>query len=197
MSLQNPGVSSNNDAECDGTGNAENSPVVLHPVKGDSLTLPLNAGGKKKLDAQVKCRQDTKFSHQYSRRYPGHTTNTAKAFRKPLKPINEEGFQKSDNIQKNAVGKGARRFTVPTREVQGQRRTKKASGKEKKCSLHFKDVGRTWERDFLLHSQQYDMSQGTVFINMATLHRSHSFSSSSGIGRSPQAQSKWVVYGFV
>lgn len=195
--MQNPGVSSNNDAECDGTGNAENSPVVLHPVKDDSLTLSLNAGGKKKLDAQVKCRQATKFSHQYSRRYPGHTTNTAKAFRKPLKPINEEGFQKSDNIQNNAVGKGARRFTVPTKEEQGQRRTKKASGKEKKCSLHFKDVGRTWERDFLLHSQQYDMTQGTVFINMATLHRSHSFSSSSGIGRFPQAQSKWVVYGFV
>lgn len=196
--MQNLGVSSNNDAEGDGTGNAENSPVVLHPVKGDSLTLPLNASGKKKLDAQVKCRQDTKFSHQYSRQRPGHITNTAKAFRKPLKPINEEGFQKSDNIQKNAVEKGARRFTVPTKEIQGQRRTKKASAKEKRCSLHFKDVGRTSERDFLLHSQQYDMTQGTVFINMATLHRSHSFSSSSGIGRSPQAEGKkWVVYGFV
>ena len=197
--MQNPVISSSNDAEYDVTGNAEKSRVVLHPVKGDSFTLPLNAGGKKKLDAQVKCRQDTKFTHQYSKGQPGRTTN-AGVCRKPLKPIinEQERFQKSDIIQKSAVGKETRRFTVPAKEMQTQRRTKKVSAKEKRCSLNFKDVRRTWERDFLLHSQQHDMTQGTVFINMATLHRSHSFSSSSGIGRSPRAEGrKWVVYGFV
>lgn len=195
--MQNPVISSSDDAENDVTGNAEKSRVVLHPVKGDSLTLSLNAGGKKKLDAQVKCRQDTKFTHQYSKGRPGCTTNATKVCRKPLKPIinGQERFQKSDIFQKC---KEARRSTVPTKERQAQSRTKKVSAKEKRCSLNFKDVGRTWERDFLLHSQQYDMPEGTVFINMATLHRSHSFSSCSGIGRSPWAGGKkWVVYGFV
>ena len=198
--MQNPMISSSNDAEHDVTGDAEKNRVVLHPVKGDSLTLSLNAGGKKKLDAQVKCRKDTKSTHQYSKGQPGCTTNRTKVCRKPLKPIinEQERFQKSDIIQKNAVCKEARRFTLPTKERQAQSRTKKVSAKEKRCTLNCKDVRRTWERDFLLHSQQYDMAEGTVFINMATLHRSHSFSSCSGIGRSPRAVgNKWVVYGFV
>ena len=77
--MQNPVISSSNDAaEHDTTGDAEKSRVVLHPVKGDSLTLSLNAGGKKKLNAQVKCRQDTKSTHQYSKGQPGCTTNTTK-----------------------------------------------------------------------------------------------------------------------
>ena len=199
--MQNPVISSSNDAaEHDVTGDTEKSRVVLHPVKGDSLTLSLNAGCKKKLNAQVKCRQDTKSTSQYSKGQPGCTTNTTKVRRKPLKPIinEQERFQKSDIIQKNPVCKEARRCTLPTKERQAQSRTKKISAKEKRCSLNFKGVRRTWERDFLLHSQQYDMAEGTVFINMATLHRSHSFSSCSGIGRSPWAVgNKWVVYGFV
>lgn len=74
-----------------------------------------------------------------------------------------------------------------------------------KESKHFRDSRKTRDKDFAPHSYCDDtnFTQGTVYINMASLHRSHSFSSSStvsgstSIHRAVRERTNVVAYGFV
>ena len=72
-------------------------------------------------------------------------------------------------------------------------------------SKHIRDSRKIRDKDFAPHSYCDDtnITQGTVFINMASLHRSHSFSSSStvsgstSIHRAVRERTNVVAYGLI
>ena len=195
------------------TGHTEKNSKTLPEMKGyasDSTIAPLSVVRKKKQRTVIKSALDPKLSDrtvlsQHCKEKVGNMIKPQTLGPKPHKPFTngqERSLfcKKPDShtakvSQKNMdVCKEARRLAMPAEEVKTHRAS--VHLKNNRHSLNFK---RTQERDLVLLSSHHDVLQKMVFVNKATLHRSHSFSSSSaGSGSAPaEGKNKWVVYGYI
>ena len=200
------------------SGNAEHNPKETHVCSEkihcslDSSTAFSSAlsGKMKQTGDEIKCVASEAVHHtvlpQDRRRCTRNVAETQKPDSTADKPR-----RRSTICQKLSLfcAKMSRKNAVVYKEAQTQdiNKHRTSSVKLQKIStIDFRDCRRTYDKDFAPHRycDDTDITQGpTVFINMASLHTSHSFSSGSTLSESTSTHRvvgrrlKVVEYGVV
>ena len=185
--------------------------MTLSQTVRDSPTASL-CGKMQKTEDEIMCVANETVHQTVLPQDQRRCTRNAAETQKPHSSV-DKPQRRSTICQKlsHFCTKMSRKDTVIHKEAQTQDLRKhrtlsfhvtKLSTKESK---HFRDSRKTRDKDFAPHSYCDDtnITQGTIFINMASLHRSHSFSSSStvsgstSIHRAVRERMNVVAYGFV
>lgn len=222
FSFQSPGIPRSKSAEhtLRATGDSEKSSTTMKGYASDSTIAPLSVVCKKQQQTvntlTIKCTLEAKLSdhtiisqHCKEKEKAGSMLKPGQKLRKPLSNGQERSLlcQKPVSltakiIRKNKdVCKESQKSAMPAEETKTHRAS--VHFKRNRHSLNCKEFRRNQESDPVLLSSHHNVEQKMVFLNKATLHRSHSFSSSSaGSGSAPaeshdQAKNKWIVYGFI